>query len=59
MRPLLRGVQVDDEARWEMYLARGKELKDEWKAFIIRKKIELNIEGGFQSLGGYRHTIPR
>ena len=53
------GVQVDDESRWEMYLARAKELKAEWKAFIIRKKLQLNIEGGFQSLGGYRHTIQR
>jgi hypothetical protein len=53
------GVAINDEARWEFYLARAKELKAEWKSFIVRKKMQLNIEGGYSSLGGYRHTIPR
>jgi len=53
------GVQVKDEARWEFYVDYSRNLKKDWRKFILDKKLELNIEGGFTSLGGYRHTIPR
>jgi hypothetical protein len=53
------GVQIEDEARWEVYLAEGRRLREEYKAFIRRKKLELNVADGFQSLGGYRHVVPR
>ena len=53
------GLTVNDQARWEQYNAWNKELKAEWRAFIRRKKLEINIQEGYMSLGGYRTTIQR
>jgi hypothetical protein len=53
------GLTINDQARWEQYNVWAKELKEEWRSFIKNKKLELNISDGFQSLSGYRHTIPR
>lgn len=47
------GVTVMDTKKWEFYMARGKELQAEYKDFVKNKKIEINIQGGYGSMGGY------
>jgi hypothetical protein len=53
------GLSVKDMAKWADYMKIGQDMKAEWKDWAKNKKIEINIDGGFSSLGGYRYAIPR
>jgi hypothetical protein len=44
------GVSVDDKNKTELYNGLGRQLLSEWRDFIKRKKVELNISGGYGSL---------
>lgn len=47
------GITVDDTGRWKDCLSVGDKLKAEWLEFARKKKVELNIQGGFARIGGY------
>lgn len=53
------GVTVMDTKKWDFYMNRGKELQKEFKDFAKQKKIEINIQGGYGSIGGYWCTSYR
>lgn len=48
------GVSVMDTKRWEEYNKMADDRWNEFKAWVQNKKIELNVAGGYKSLGGYR-----
>lgn len=45
------GVAVDDMNKEANYAAAAQRRDQEWKSFVLRKKVELNIEGGYGGLG--------
>lgn len=45
-------VQVNEHSNWKDYAAMGNQLWEEWVDFMRRKKVELNIEGGFSGFSG-------
>ena len=45
------GVTVNDRAKANPYLAIAQQLRGEWKEFVIRKKIEINIDLGMTDFG--------
>ena len=47
------GVTIDDRKKWPTYLQMAQERQAKWEKFVRDKKIEMNIEGGYRSLGGY------
>lgn len=53
------GLSVRDMAKWGDYMRMGQERKAGWKEWVQNKKLEINIDGGYSSLGGYRYAIPR
>jgi len=53
------GLSVRDMAKWADYMKMGQDMKSEWKGWVQNKKLEINIDGGYSSLGGYRYAIPR
>jgi hypothetical protein len=48
------GLTVNDTKDWSEYMKMAEQRSMEWKSFVKAKKLEINIEGGFGSLGGYR-----
>lgn len=50
------GLQVQDTKKWPDYMKIGEELVKEYKEFVRAKKIEINIDGAYASLGGYQCT---
>lgn len=53
------GLTVADTKKWPDYMKLGMERLNEYKAFVRQKKIEINIQGGFQQMGGWRTTPVR
>lgn len=45
-------VQVNEHSNWKDYVELGNQYWSEWLDFMRRKKAELNIDGGFMTLGG-------
>lgn len=50
------GLTVMDTKKWEFYIERSNALKAEYKEFVLNKKIEINIQGGYNMIGGYWST---
>lgn len=50
------GLTVEDTRKWPDYYKLGSEKLADYRGFVKNKKIEANIEGAFNSLGGYRHN---
>jgi len=53
------GVAVDDKAKFGQYGARAAQLLAEWRRFVVARKMEMNIEGGYggvHSAYGYINT---
>lgn len=48
------GVSVADTKKWPDYMRMGQERLTAWKKFVHDKKIEINIEGGYGTLTGWR-----
>jgi hypothetical protein len=48
------GLTVADTKKWPDYMKMGEDRQNKWKEFVKHKKIEINIEGGYMYLGGYR-----
>lgn len=55
----IAGLTVKDTARWPEYMQMGEDKKKEYKDWAHQKSIELNIKGGFRSLGGWRFPLYR
>jgi hypothetical protein len=55
----IAGLTVKDTARWPEYMQMGEAKKKEYKDWAHQKSIELNIKGGFRSLGGWRFPLYR
>lgn len=53
------GLSVKDTNSAPEYMKMGMDRLNEYKAFVRQKKIEINIQGGFQQLGGWRTTPVR
>ena len=53
------GLTVADTRKWPEYERMSVEHMARWQGFVRQKKIELNISGAFNSMGGYRRTIYR
>jgi len=53
------GLTVADTKKWPDYMKMGMDRLNEYKEFVRQKKIEINIEGGFQRIGGWRHNPVR
>jgi len=46
------GVQVNDQSVWKEYETLGQAYNQEFKEWMMAKKVELNIEDGWRSIGG-------
>jgi hypothetical protein len=53
------GLTVADTKKWPDYMKMGMDRLNEYKTFVKQKKIEINIQGGFQQIGGWRTTPVR
>jgi hypothetical protein len=53
------GLTVTDMKDGPEYLKMAEQRSAEWKNFVKQKKLEMNIEGGFMSMGGYCYNSPR
>lgn len=51
------GLTVGDTKKWPDYMRMGQERWQKWEGFVKQKKIEMNLEGAYGSLTGYR-TMP-
>jgi hypothetical protein len=51
------GLTVADMKDGPEYMKMAEQRSAEWKNFVKAKKLEINIEGGFSSMGGYYHTL--
>ncbi len=47
------GLTVMDTKKWSFYIERSNALKQEYKDFVLQKKIETNIASGYNMIGGY------
>lgn len=50
------GLSVQDTKKWGDYIKMAEGRKKDWKEFVKNKKIEMNLEGGYGNLGGYRYA---
>ena len=44
------GMAINDQARWTNYQQLGNQYWDEYREWVLSKKVEINIEGGFGSI---------
>jgi hypothetical protein len=45
------GLAIDDKNKFQQYDARGKELQDEWKTWTQWKRVQLNADEAYQTMG--------
>jgi hypothetical protein len=50
------GVQVMDTKKWPDYLRLSDMLRKEWTDWMKQKKIEINLDGAYATLGGYKYN---
>lgn len=50
------GLSIADTKKWPDYAKMGQERWGVWTDFVKHKKIEINLDGAYGSLGGYRHA---
>ncbi len=49
----ITGGAVDDKGKYQQYLAIADMLRNEWKEFMLRRKVSDNISRGWKNIGGY------
>lgn len=50
------GLTVADTKKWPEYQRMATERWNDYKTWVMNKKMEINIAHGFQSIGGYRYN---
>jgi hypothetical protein len=53
------GLTVADTKKWPDYMRMAEQRSGEWKGFVKTKKLEMNIDGGYASMGGYPYPYSR